>query len=118
MKHQKASKNGFRVGVLFIDFKKGFDTIDHDMLKARLLTTGISGAFYDWLFSYLSNRKQPVVSNGERSKTLPIDVGLPQGLLLGPWLFTLYVNDLPTIETAGSSHMFANDTIFIITVRR
>ena len=107
---EKAIDNGFRVGALFIDFKKAFDIINHDMLKEKLLPAGISGAFHDWLSSYLSNRKQFLVFNGERSKTLQMDMGVPQGSLLGPRLFILYVNDLLAIETTGNIHMFADDT--------
>ena len=82
---KKAIDNGFRVGVLLIDFKKVLDTINHDVLKEQLLTAGISGAFHDWLSSYLSNRKQFVVFNGERSKTLPMDMGVPQGVTTRPY---------------------------------
>ena len=67
------------------------------------------------LSSHLSNRKQFVVINGERSKTLPMDMGVPQGSLLGPRLFTLYVNDLPAIETARNIHMLADNTTIYYT---
>ena len=79
------------------------------MLKAKLLAAGISDAFYDWLSSYISNRRQFVGINGVSSNTLPIEVGVPQGSL-GPRLFTLFFNDLPTIGAAANIHMFADDT--------
>ena len=80
------------------------------MLKAKLQAAGISGAFHDWLSSYLSNRRQFVAINGVKSNIKSVEVGVPQGSLLGPRLFTLYVNDLPATETAGHIHMFADDT--------
>ena len=90
--------------------KKACDTIIHDVLKANLHAAGISGAFLDWLSSYLSNRRQFFVIDGMKSSTQPVEVGVPQGSLLGPRLFTLYVNDLQATETAGLFHMFADDT--------
>ena len=90
----------FGCGV-FIDFKKAFDTVNHDIFKMEHY--GIRGAAYSWFKSYLSNRKQFVSLNGVDSAIKTISCGVPQGSVLGPLLFLIYINDLP-------NNLFANDT--------
>ena len=88
---KKAIDDGYKVGVLFVDFKKAFDTVDHAILKDKLSDVGVSGVFHEWIASYLHERFQYVTVNGVRSKLQQIDIGVPQGSLLGPRLFTIYV---------------------------
>ena len=92
-----AMDNGkFTIGV-FINLKKAFDTVDHSILVTELDHYGIRGVAKQWLSSYLENRKQYVCFNGTDSGFLPITCGVPQGSILGPTLFLLYVNDLQCV---------------------
>ena len=107
---KKAIDTDHKVGVLFIDFKKAFDTVDHNILQHKLSGAGISGCFHEWIVSYLSNRCQFATVNGVRSGLRPVNIGVPQGSLLGPRLFAIYANDLPNSSATGFIHMFADDT--------
>ena len=107
---KKAIDDGYKVGALFVDFKKAFDTVDHAILKSKLSDLGVSGVFHEWLASYLNDRSQYVNVNGTRSKLRQTGIGVPQGSLLGPRLFAIYVNDLPNSSETGCIHMFADDT--------
>ena len=90
---------GLYTGVIFIDLKKAFDTVDHDILIAKLYHYGITGKELDWFKSYMSNRKQCWKENGHVSKLQDIKCGVPQDSCLGPLLFFIYVNDLPFVWT-------------------
>ena len=79
----------------FLDLSKAFDTLDHTILLDKLLYYGIRGTAYNLLSSYLANREKFVELNDTASKTLPIVTGVPQGSILGPLLFLLYINDFP-----------------------
>ena len=98
------------IGVVFINFQKAFDCVNHTVLKDKLHSIGITGSFYDWLLNYLENRKQFVTVSGSNSELLEIDTGVPQGSLLGPRLYSIYSNDLPGATTNASVEMFADDT--------
>jgi len=95
---------------IFLDFKKAFDTIDHNILLQKLSKYGIRGVSLSLISSYLSNRKQYVQFHDSNSKYLPITCGVPQGSILGPILFLLYVNDLPNVSSATIPILFADDT--------
>ena len=79
---------------IFIDFKKAFDTVDHNILLSKLEHYGIRGQTLEWLKSYITNRQQFAYVNGKNSKMEQITCGVPQGSVLGPLLFLIYTNDI------------------------
>ncbi|CAB3985200.1 Hypothetical predicted protein [Paramuricea clavata] len=97
-------------GVLFLDLKKAFDTVNHKILLSKLGCYGIRGLALSWFQSYLSNRKQICKVNNSLSTFQNITCGIPQGSNLGPLLFTIYINDLPNSLEITEPAMFADDT--------
>ena len=95
---------------VFVDLQKAFDTVDHQILLAKLSHYGICGVSNDWFKSYLSNRSQYVSINGYDSGLAAINCGVPQGSVLGPLLFLLYINDLNQAIKFCKVHHFADDT--------
>ena len=95
---------------LFLDFKKAFDTVDHDLLFQKMNTYGIRGNVLNWFSSYLRNRKQTVIYNNHESDYKEIKCGIPQGSILGPLLFLIYINDLTNASKMFNSILFADDT--------
>ena len=106
----KSLENGeFIIGV-FLDFSKAFDTVNHDVLLQKLHHYGIRGSALKWFQSYLSDRQQYVTYNGEESSKKGINCGVPQGSILGPLLFIIYINDLSNVCQHMMSLLFADDT--------
>ena len=106
----EAFENKEHVLGIFLDLSKAFNTIDHKILLSKLWHCGIRGVAHDWFCSYLSNRKQLVEINNICFNTKSIKYGVPQGSILGPLLFSIYVNDLNNCLTLGKCIMYANDT--------
>ena len=97
------------VRAVFVDISKIFDKVWHEGLLYKLKSMGISGELYNLLENYLSGRFQRVILNGQTSLWRPVLAGVPQGSILGPLLFLIYINDLPN-ELKSNAKLFADDT--------
>ena len=106
----QALENGDYVIGIFLDFSKAFDTVNHAILFEKLDHMGIRGIAYDWLCDYLNNRSQYVSYDGSKSEYRNISCGVPQGSVLGPLLFLLYINDIANVSDVLFSLLFADDT--------
>ena len=102
---------GKSVGVLFIDFKKAFDSVSHPVLLKKLSACGVSGQFHQYLNDYLSNRTQFMVINGVRSTEARVDYGVSQGSLIGPPSFSINVNGMHD-KIKCDLDLFADDSTF------
>ena len=100
---------GLLNGVVFLDLKKAFDTVNHEILLKKLELYGIKNTTLRWFTSYLSNRNQVCKVGRSVSKSERIATGVPQGSKLGPFLFLLYRNDLPNCLDTSVPVLFADD---------
>ncbi len=102
--------DGFINGACFFDLAKCFDSIDHEVLLIKMEKYGIRGSELSWFLNYLSERSQVVAVNGLVSEFDDVTTGVPQGSVLGPILFLICINDLPSCLTTTSGNIFADDT--------
>ena len=101
--------DGGVVDAIYLDFAKAFDTVPHRRLIVKLESYGINGNILNWIKAFLSGRSQVVKVNGADSESTAVLSGIPQGSVLGPLLFVIYIDDLPEAVTSDAL-LFADDT--------
>jgi hypothetical protein len=112
----RAVSHGKDIRVVFLDISKAFDRVWHDGLLFKLKKCGIKGRLLAWLMSYLKDRQQRVIINGVSSRWGNIESGVPQGSVLGPLLFLIFINDIAHVITNCNIRLFADDTCLFIEV--
>jgi len=111
----RAVDEGLPVDVIYLDFKKAFDSVPHRRLLKKLSAYGFRGQLFEWLKDFLTGRRQRVKIGDSYSDWSSILSGVPQGSVLGPMLFLVFINDLPEALT-GCIKLFADDTKIYSTV--
>jgi len=109
-------ENGNQTDVIVLDFSKAFDKVDHKLLTYKLLTLGVNIKTVNWIQSFLTDRNQTVVVEGQKSDTVPVMSGVPQGSVVGPSLFLAYINDLPDTLKCRV-RLFADDTVVYLAIK-
>ncbi|KAI8491386.1 hypothetical protein Bbelb_310190 [Branchiostoma belcheri] len=113
-----AHDNKLQVDMGILDFSRAFDTVPHERLVSKLAHYGIRGPILDWIRSFLQNRSMWVVADGECSPSTCVLSGVPQGTVLGPLLFLIYINDLPSRLSPGTTaRLFADDCLIYREIR-
>ena len=107
-------ERGMLVTALFLDLSKAFDTVSHSKLLDKLVSYGIKEIEYSWFCDYLFNRSQRVIYNGNTSDKLNVEIGVPQGSILGPILFILFINDFTDCIKNAKVVQYADDTVLYV----
>ena len=107
---------GGSIDCIYCDFKKAFDKVPHQCLLRKIEGYGIRGEILGWIKAFLSDRTQQVIVNGESSQCKDVTSGIPQGSVLGPLLFIIFINDLPT-QVKSDIFLFADDTKVFRTIK-
>ena len=102
-------EEGGNIDTVYLDFRKAFDTVPHKRLFKKLESYGIGGPLLAWIEAFLTNRRQRVMVDGVYSSWKAVSSGIPQGSILGPFLFVVFINDLPD-DLTNMVYMFADDT--------
>ena len=106
--------SGNLIGAVFLDLKKAFDTVDHELLIQKMSHYGITNNPLIWMKNYLNNRSQITKIDDATSDSMPIKYGVPQGSILGPLLFTIFNNDLPEVIKHSNVILYADDTALLV----
>ena len=114
---KRALDNHEYVAAILMDLSKAFDCLPHDLLKAKLKTYGLSVGAVDLLDSYLSNRRQRVKLGPSTSNWEPLFKGVPQGSILGPLIFNIFINDIFHVIKKGTLYNYADDNSFLLYTR-
>lgn len=110
-----ALNNNKLAGVVFLDLQKAFNTVDNSILLHKLKHYGIRNQAYELFSNYIKNRQKAVVMTDITSTLQYLNTGVPQGSVLGPLFFSLYINDLPHVLSSSEIIMYADDTALICT---
>ena len=106
-----------QIDAILLDFSKAFDKVDHEGLLSKLDEVGISGSLHQWCRSFLLGRTQKVIVDGTSSSTCPVQSGVPQGTVLGPLFFLIYINDITEHLSPGTMiRLFADDSLLYRTI--